>query len=392
MEEVKENLEGKDNTFEGNYIEKFQGHQEEEFYPGQLISWERKFKHVILYAANSVLEISIITPTILKFRYANDGYFEDDFSYAIDPAFDPAPTLWELSELANSVCISTAKLKCFISKDDLGIKITDLSGAVVMEDEKGYHWKNENRFGGNVVISTIKSDEDAQYFGLGDKTGRLNLKGSRRELWGTDCYGYGNDTDPVYKNIPFFLSLRKQVGFGIFLDNSFRTFFDFGHERPEAVSYWAQGGEMRYYFIYGPELLSVTQQYAMLTGKPQLPPKWSLGYHQSKWSYYPESNVRKLAKTFRDLKIPCDVIHLDIDYMDGYRCFTWDHTRFPDPQKMISDLKADGFKSIVIIDPGIKIDKHYKVYQQGMHYDYFCKRMDGAKFVGSVWREIMSLS
>ena len=132
------------------------------------------------------------------------------------------------------------------------------------------------------------------------------------------------------------------------------------------MSFWAQGGEMRYYFIYGPSLRSVAEKYTQLTGRPELPPKWSLGYHQSKWSYYPEKVVRDLAKEFRDRKIPCDVIHLDIDYMDGYRCFTWDKSRFPNPAGMISDLKKDGFKTIVINDPGIKIESKIEEFLVGV--------------------------
>ena len=145
--------------------------------------------------------------------------------------------------------------------------------------------------------------------------------------------------------------------------------------------------------IFTPYLLEFLEQYALLkeatvvvlTGRPQLPPKWALGYHQSKWSYYPESVVRDLGEEFRSRQIPCDVIHLDIDYMDGFRCFTWDNERFPNPQKMISDLKDQGFKTVVIIDPGIKIDKDYSVYQQGMAGNHFCERMDGALLKASVW-------
>ena len=112
---------------------------------------------------------------------------------------------------------------------------------------------------------------------------------------------------------------------------------------------------------------------------------WAMGYHQSKWSYYPESNVRAIAKNFRKMKIPCDAIYLDIDYMDGFRCFTWDKSRFPNPKKMISDLEEKGFKTVVMIDPGIKIDKDYWVYQEAIENDYFCKRADGAFMKGKVW-------
>ncbi len=385
MEEHKDIAQEKDQNFEGNYIEKFKDLKEEEFFSGGIISWKQKKQKIKIFSQFCTLQISIISDSILKFRYANDGYFEDDFSYAIDPEFEILETSFRFESDLEHLIISTSKIKCFVNKADSKIKITDINGNILVEDEKGYHWKEEKRFGGHVVISTIKSKRENKYYGLGDKTGKLNLSGSRRELWGTDCYGYGNDTDPVYKNIPFFTGLTDGKGYGIFMDNSFRTFFDFGKEREEAVSFWAQGGEMRYYFIYGPELTNVVKNYTELTGKSPMPPKWALGYHQSKWSYYPESTVRELAQTFREKKIPCDVIHLDIDYMDGYRCFTWNNERFPNPQKMIADLKADGFKTIVIIDPGIKIDPLYNIYQQGVYHNYFCTRMDGARFKGSVW-------
>jgi alpha-glucosidase len=385
MEDLHDQKPTEEKDFEGNYLEKFKDKKEQEFYPGTIISWKLKKQHIKVYAQNTVLELSVIDPKILKFRYANDGYFDDDFSYAIDPEFEGGENHYAFEDLGDSLLLSTAILKCYISKKDCTIKICNQRNQVILEDEKGYHWKEEKKYGGDVVITTLKSDPADKYYSLGDKTGHLNLNGTRRELWGTDCYGYGNDTDPVYKNIPFFTGLRNGLGYGIFLDNSFRTFFDMGKERKEAVSFWAQGGEMRYYFIYGPNLVDVVTNYTELTGKAPMPPKWALGYHQSKWSYYPEATVRELAKNFRDKKIPCDVIHLDIDYMDGYRCFTWDNKRFPDPKQMISDLKADGFKTIVIIDPGIKIDPMYAVYQQGIHHDYFCTRMDGAPFKGSVW-------
>lgn len=372
--------------FEGNYLENVKDEViKEAVYPGKLISWKQSGQKLIFYAETTVLELTIVSNVILKFRFANDGYFEDDFSYAVDPRFKPEPINFKVQQDDKNVWIETNTLCCTISKVDLSKKISTLDDTIIIEDEQGYHCKEERKYGGHVVISTIKKPKDSKYYGLGDKTGSLNLDGTKRELWGTDCYGYGNDTDPVYKNIPFFLGLHKNTGYGIFLDNSFRTFFDFGKERKDVISFWAQGGEMRYYFIYGPKLTEVAKQYTNITGKAPLPPKWALGYHQSKWSYYPESTVRELADTFRAKRIPCDVIHLDIDYMDGYRCFTWDPERFPNPKGMIDDLQNQGFKTIVIIDPGIKIDPNYPIYQQGVHYDLFCKRMDGARLKGNVW-------
>lgn len=388
MEEEKIDFDEVEETtkdFSGNYIESFERNHEGELFPGKLVEWEKKDNTLLFHAENTTLELKILSQDILRFRYGNNGNFEDDFSYAIDPKFTPNDVYFEIIESVKSIQVKTQKLKCFIDKATLKSKIKDLQGHVILEDEKGYHWQDEPTYGGEIVISTKKLHGGENFYGLGDKTGKLNLNSTRKQLWGTDCYGYGNETDPVYKNIPFYLGLHKNMGYGVFFDNTFRSFFDFGKERKNAMSFWAQGGEMKYYFIYGPDLNSVSEKYTLLTGRPEMPPKWALGYQQSKWSYYPESVVRDLAKEFRTRKIPCDVIHLDIDYMDGFRCFTWDKSRFPDPKKMIADLKDQGFRTVVINDPGIKIDKKYPVYQEGIKNKYFCTRADGPFFKGSVW-------
>jgi alpha-glucosidase len=375
----------KEQDFSGNYIEKFEKEDHhKDLFSGLCTSWEKIGNRFYFHAEFSSLEVTVLNHDIIKFRYGNDGYFEDDFSYAVTD-FEPEDITVDFRERSLYFALRTDNLKLYVYKDNLKTKIIDKDDHVLLEDEKGYHWQEEKDHGGNIVICTKKARHADSYYALGDKTGNLNLRNTRRQLWGTDCYGYGNDTDPVYKNIPFYMGITGGNGYGIFMDNTFRSFFDFAYERKSVASFWAQGGEMRYYFINGPKLMDVAQRYTDLTGRPQLPPKWTLGYHQSKWSYYPEETVRELAKEFRDRKIPCDVIHLDIDYMDGYRCFTWDKSRFPNPKKMITDLKEDGFRTIVIIDPGIKIDKKYRVYQEGMKGNYFCVRGDGPLYKGSVW-------
>jgi alpha-glucosidase len=189
-----------------------------------------------------------------------------------------------------------------------------------------------------------------------------------------------------YTRISLFTSPFCQgISYGIFFDNTFRSFFDFASQDSGKVSFWADGGEMQYYYIHGPHMMDVVKRYTMLTGSHPMPPLWALGFHQSRWSYYPESKVKQLAQTFRAKKIPCDAIHLDIDYMDGYRCFTWNKKYFPNPKKMIGDLTAKGFKTIVIIDPGIKMDENYWVFKEGRDNKYFCRRCDDYFMEGQVW-------
>jgi len=346
--------------------------------------WEQKGGKFYLYCAETVLEVSVYAEDIIRFRFSPDSRFEADFSYALVDETPRPQCPFELHQEEDIFVLSTAKLRVQISQS-LHIAIYNSEGQLITEDEKGFHWEPYKKHGGNIVYYSKKVQEHESFYGLGDKPCDFNLKGKRLQNWGSDTYAYEKHTDPLYKNIPFFMGLHNGLAYGFFIDNTFRMWFDFGHERPEVCSFWAKGGEMNYYFIYGPELSRVAQRYTQLTGTPELPPLWALGNQQSKWSYYPESKVREIAAKFREHRIPCDVIHIDIDYMDGFRCFTWDKGKFPDPPKMIKELREDGFKTIVIIDPGIKIDKDYQIYQEGIENDYFCRRADGPLLKGIVW-------
>lgn len=359
---------------------------QKELFPGLMKSFQWKDDVLECISENlTKLRIEVLQPELLRVRYATQGYFQKDFSYALDDGFLKKSGTIEFSDYEDYLEIRTEAVKCRVQKVDLKVTFLNLQDQVINKDEKGFHWEVDQETGNDIVQLSKVAYPSEVYYGLGDKPSELNLKGKRFQNWGTDCYGYDYGWDPLYKNIPFYYGLHGNKGYGIFFDNSFRTFFDFGKERNSATSFWAHGGEMNYYFIAGPELLDVTSRYAELTGKPDMPALWTLGFQQCKWSYYPESEVREVTQKMRDLRIPCDAIYLDIDYMDGFRCFTWDKEKFPDPKKMIDDLREDGFKTMVIIDPGIKIDHEYDVFKEGIENDYFCKRLDGPYVEGKVW-------
>lgn len=358
----------------------------EEKFPLKIISSRQEGNQLYFICENEVeLRVTVLTDRMIRLRYATDGVFENDFSYAIDTRFKPKTPSVEFKEKEDHYQIITQQLTCRINKSDLRVIMMDKLGTVICEDEKGFHWEDDNTNGGAIVQMSKKLQSQENFYGLGDKTGKANMRKSRYSIWGTDSYGYGVDTDPLYKNIPFYYGIHNDTSYGIFFDNSFRSFFDFGHERANVTSFWASGGEMNYYFFYGPELMDVAEQFVDLTGKPELPPMWALGYHQCKWSYYPESQIKEITSEFRKRKIPCDAIYLDIDYMDGFRCFTWDKEKFPEPKRMIKELEKDGFKTVVMIDPGIKVDKDYWVCKEGLEKDMFCKRADGPLLVAPVW-------
>ncbi len=331
------------------------------------------------------LRVYVVTDYILRLRYSIEGYFDVDFSYAIDEKFKPETVAYEIDDIASDLIIKTSKVACWVNKTNLSITFKDKDGKILNEEEKGFHWEKNETYGGYIVQNSKKIPKGESYFGLGDKPTDLNIKSKKFTNWGTDEYGYHKDTDPLYKSLPIYYALNDNGAYGIFFDNTYQSNFDFGSERSTVTSFWAQGGEMNYYFIAGPKLMNVCQRYTQLTGTPEMPPLWSLGFQQCKWSYYPESEVLAIASKMRELKVPCDAIYLDIDYMDGFRCFTWDKEKFPDPKGMVDKLRADGFQTMVMIDPGIKKDKNYSVFQEGLEKGYFCKRIDGHYVEGKVW-------
>jgi alpha-glucosidase len=355
-------------------------------YPKHIINTKQDGSSFYFYCENDViLNIIVLRDSLIRFRYTTKGYFNKDFSYAIDKNQSHGYNELAFKDDDVDYVIVTSKVRVHINKKDAKVSIFDKDGKSILEDEQGFHWEESYEYGGNVVKMSKLSSEGESYYGLGDKATHLNLKGKRLENWATDQYAFQKDQEPLYKVVPFYVGLHNNTSYGIFFDNTFKSFFDFCHERRNVTSFWAEGGEMNYYFIYGPEMKDVVTTYTHLTGKPELPPLWVLGYHQCKWSYYPESKVKEVTSKFRELQIPCDAIYLDIDYMEGFRCFTWSKEYFPDPKRMVDELKADGFKTVVIIDPGIKIDKDYWVYKEALENDYFCKRADGPYMKGKVW-------
>ncbi|WP_219226653.1 glycoside hydrolase family 31 protein [Pedobacter antarcticus] len=331
------------------------------------------------------VEIRVVSNEIIRVRLAPHGVFLEEFSYAV-PVVDQKVSTFNLEELEESYVISTNTVSCHVRKSDFHISFVDNQTQMVMsEDASPMHWEENADFGGYYVFATKKCNPEENFFGLGDKSGNMNLRGRHFQNWNTDAYSFGWDQDPLYRTIPFYTGVHQSAAYGIFFDNTFRSYFDFGREDNDKTSFWADGGELQYYYIHGPHMMDVIKRYQSLTGTHPMPPKWALGYHQCRWSYYPESKVKAIAEGFRSRSIPCDAIYFDIDYMDGYRCFTWNKKHFPDPRKMIKELADDGFKTVVMIDPGIKVDDNYWVFKEGKANNYFCRRSDDYFMEGHVW-------
>ncbi|MCA9916200.1 MAG: glycosyl hydrolase, partial [Anaerolineae bacterium] len=267
-----------------------------------------------------------------------------------------------------------------MTKRPFQMSLETLDHKVICADAVGMQWCED---GAARLSLRLQPDESA--YGLGERAESLNLRGKRFELWNVDPPRYQRGDDPLYYNIPFYLGLHAQGAYGIFWDNASRGSVDVGLTAADELVFEAEAGELRFYIFFGNDVNSVLARYTELTGRIPLPPLWSLGYQQCRFSYYPQERVLELANEFRNRDIACDVLYLDIHYMDGFRVFTWDKSRFPDLPGMIRTLHQKGFKIVVIIDPGIKIDPDYFAYTSGVEHDAFLNFPDGQSVAAAVW-------
>jgi alpha-glucosidase len=222
--------------------------------------------------------------------------------------------------------------------------------------------------------------------GAGERTDPLDRRGRTIGFWNVDPPPHHSEaTREMYVSIPFWLGWRAGRAYGILLDTAGHGELDAGATHPERLAFGATAGALTYYIFGGPRPADVLARYADLTGHMALPPRWALGYQQSRWGYYPEDYLRAVVHEFRTRRIPCDVFYLDIDYMDGYRDFTWSARRFPDPARLLGELGEQGFKAVPIIDPGIKVDPTEPTFTTGLARDAFCRLPDGRLFTGVVW-------
>jgi alpha-glucosidase len=336
-----------------------------------------------VYSGKAVIQVLALRDDVVRVRIARDGVLPEDASWAVLPAAHEqrASVIPESSDTA--VGFRTKSLRVQIERTTLRLSLTDLDGKILQEDAAG--WPVEFHDQAFRIYKQMSPDE--HYFGLGDKVGPLDRRNQAFTLWNTDAYSFQESTDPLYKSVPFFLTMRAGRSVGVLLDNTWCSSFDFGKQMDGIYSFGAEGGPIDYYLLYGPDPKRVVENYAWLTGLPPLPPLWTLGYQQSRFSYETEAELRQVAQKLRADRIPADALYLDIDFQKKNRPFTVDAERFPNFGPMLADLKKEDFHVVGITDLHIADlpDAGYAPYDSGVASGHFLKNPDGSVFVGKVW-------
>jgi alpha-glucosidase len=304
---------------------------------------------------------------------------EAGFSYSVaKPAEAWEGAAWTVEEGEKAITLRTKALTLRVTRQPVRLSLETAEGERLLWD--GLHAPTP----GEGVMWRGQFNRGAAFYGLGEKASRLNHAGGQFQLLNLDTAGYNRGDDPIYMSIPFFMALAEQGVVGLFFDNSYHSWVDFGHTTPDVVDYRSAGGQFRLTIMVGSPQ-HILSRYTELTGRSDMLPLWALGYHQCRWSYFPEARVDEIAREFRERALPCDGLHLDIHYMDDYKCFTWDRRRFPQPRALIKRLQKQGFKVLTILDPGLKVDDDYALYREGVERGMFITYPDGSPFSAPVW-------
>ncbi len=345
---------------------------------GGVVSVEKHERGIVITSENGSVRLTVIAPDCIQVRFQESGTFGVPFSYAVARVSWP-DVKFTLGEGDDAFTLAAPEITCVVDRSTSRLTFRNAQGNIIARDAEPIRWRE----GEMQLVRELPADE--QSYGLAAQPVGLNLRGKRYELWNTDPVIYSRDRIPIYYTIPFYLGVTSNFAHGLFWDNPSRGWIDIGAEEQDRLMFSGASGELRYYVFSGLDVISVLNRYTELTGRMPLPPMWALGFHLSRWSYTPADKVREIATTLRKRNIPCDAIYLDIDYMDGFRCFTWDREKFPAPAVLLSELADQGFKVVAILDPGIKADPDYKVYESGLREDVFLKLPNGKPFVGPVW-------
>lgn len=326
----------------------------------------------------SKLSLTMNSNSVIKIRFDKSGKLtRSNPSFAV--VNEKLENIGDISvnEETSAYEIFTSKLRIRINKNPMQVQIFDKYQKLIYSDFKDQGHVSDTK--GVKACKVLRSDE--QFFGLGEKTGTLNRRGKNYKMWNSDRPCYSVTEDPIAKSIPFFMSSYR---YGIFLDNTYKTEFKFGTESPDYYSFEAPDGAFVYYFIYGKDYKEIQQQYIALTGQPIMPPKWALGFAQSRGLYTKENQALEVAAEFRKRKIPIDIIYQDIGWTQNLQDFEWRKGNYTNPKAMLKKLKDNGFKMIVSQDPVVS-QKENKQWTEADKLGYFVKDVRTNKAYDMPW-------
>lgn len=371
---------------------------------GEVVSVEKTTNGIVLGVGEEKFRADVLRPDLLRLKISQAGRFDESPTFAA--SFEaPPPPPFRVTETDQAITLDTGPVRLVVTRRPFALDAYRADGSVIFQDVRdaagngGYSQLNDT-----FMINRRVGPHDAIY-GLGEKTGSFDRRGRRFILWNTDVLAHnalrvnrlpeadqtltGRSTrfDPYYTTIPFFYHCRTtpdgaQMA-GFFVDNGYKANVDFASRHH--YTYRFCGGQYTEYVFAGPHMADILSAYTFITGRMSPPPIWALGHHQCRFHDYTDEEILAIGRSYRQRDIPCDVLWLDIGYMDGYRVFTWDGKKFPDVASLIAKMGEQKLRLVTIVDPGVKSQPGYAVFDDGRAKNLFCKTDGGQLYIGHVW-------
>ncbi len=349
---------------------------------GPVLSYEKTAHGIAGHTAMAEFSVDVYSPHVIRVRVTPQGT-ERHAGYALTTDMPPDFTQFSVDAVDPVVVLETSNITADVElRPDLRITFKDAAGVVINEDLPGKEL-GITQVGDKITVYKRLQD-DERFIGMGEQLGNLDRRGSVITLKNTDNYRYDDPKVPMYVSIPFFMGLHHQKAYGLFFNNSYRSVFNFGASNRRFASYSFDGGVLDQFFIFDASVGKILEHYTSLTGRMPLPPRWSLGYQQSRCSYYPESQVKFIASTFRAKGIPLDGITLDADYLHQYQPFRINRERFPDMRRLADKLRGMNIELTASVNPGVAIDETYEQYKSGLQEKVFLRYADGELWVADI--------
>ncbi len=349
---------------------------------GKIISYKKVASGIEGKATNAIFDVHAYNDNIIRVRVSQNKNI-DNFSYALVSNDMPLFNDISIEDKGNEIILSTKAITAVIEKAPFfRIIFKDKSGNSINEDVSGNGLGTS--FNGDKVTLYKKLQEGERFVGMGESLGNLDKRGMGITLWNTDNYKYGDPRVPMYISVPFYIGIHHNQVYGMFYDNSAKAYFNFGNANTSFTSASFESGDADYFFIYDKNIGNILGHYTSLTGRMQMPPVWSMGYHQSRCSYYPQSKALWIATTFRQKKIPIDCVVLDADYLQDYEPFRFNTQRFPDMKGLADTLNKLNIELTASVNPGIKLDSSYEAHTDGLQKDVYLKYSDGSLYTAPI--------
>ncbi|MBZ0200629.1 MAG: DUF5110 domain-containing protein [Ignavibacteriaceae bacterium] len=327
----------------------------------------------------------IANSAMIIFTFYRSDVLRVDFLPTLSSASDSSFTVirdttnsipFSLEESDSTFEIISSKIKVVCKKYPLRVSYYNAASEKILEEpvEGGFAVSSEER-----IVNFVSKPND-HFYGTGERGTSLDKKGQKFLSYNTTVFGYSNPEPVMNINVPLITTAQ---GYALFIDNTYKDFYDFGFSNNNRFSYSVSGGELTYYLIVGATVPEQLEAFTWLTGSQPLPPLWSLGYLQSKYGYRNQSEANSFVQTIRQKQIPCDAIILDLYWYNQMGDMQWNNSNWSTHQQMIDGFLTIGIKTVLIVQP--YVTQSSSNYPTALNSGYFAVNYLGNPYTLSNW-------